>query len=682
MTSESFEHTIPSTLSAAHPVGQIIAEKYEIQLLVGTGGMGAVYKVRQIFLDEHFALKLLALTSIVDGVQLRRFQQEAKAARSLNHPNLVRVHDFGVLDNGQPYLVMDYIEGETLTEFLKENGSLTVESATLLCKQLCSGLAHAHEIGIVHRDIKPSNVIIVRGKTFGTEGSIKIVDFGIAKMMIDDETPQQLTRTGEIFGSPFYMSPEQCIGNRVDERADIYSLGCVLFESLTGTPPFVGSNSLRTMMLHETAPIPTLKEASLSREFPEEIETAIGRMLAKTPNQRYPTVLAVADEWDTACKSTALARIKTDNKDNKDKKYNKSKIVVIAVSTLVLCVLSFCFIAYKTTPPKPPEKPKDRTLADQEILHALADGVHVTDSAVMPKSNWDGRPIKSTIIRKGSTEVREFVFPSAPIGVVTTHLQKSTRNWQQLIVQASGTRDFPLNEPLTFLIDFEQFPGGFPDDYKYIASDEFFGLHLKGSGLNALFESTAPKNQRKFMLDVLKVASHWKNLQAVFLEQVPLDDELMNELDRLPCLENLLIERPYEGFAATRNHDFFQALRRVWLTATVLEPFTDKMRASSRLDRLVVANCAISTKALDNLRDCSALRELHLLQPNLNKHLMEHLAALDQLQILNLSQSDLSVSDVRLLLNQMKLKRLVVSAAVFAKTQAAKLLDSRIIRSQ
>jgi serine/threonine protein kinase len=226
----------PQQISDLQP-GAILGGRYEVVSLLGVGGMGVVYRVNQIFLDKHFALKTIGKLQTSD-TKIRRFQLEARAAFAVNHPNIIAVNDFGLLDDGTPFLVMELIEGQTLTDRLKEKGGkLAITDVIQIFVQACFGLAYAHENGIVHRDIKPSNIMILNGIPLSSEGSVKIVDFGIAKFaQHDDGEVQALTKTGEIFGSPLYMSPEQCSGEHVDYRSDIYSLGCVLFEALTGTP--------------------------------------------------------------------------------------------------------------------------------------------------------------------------------------------------------------------------------------------------------------------------------------------------------------------------------------------------------------------------------------------------------------------------------------------------------------
>ncbi len=274
--------------------GAVLGGRYMVLSLLGAGGMGVVYRVNQIYLGKELALKTIEKRFISD-VTIRRFQQEARAVCAIDHPNIIAVHDFGLLDDQTPFLVMEVVNGESLEQRLKRTGYLPIDEAIPTFVQVCFGLAYSHDQGIVHRDIKPSNLMLLRGLPPGTEGSVKIVDFGIAKLSHHDGGEiQALTRTGEIFGSPLYMSPEQCGGERVDHRSDIYSLGCVLFESLTGTPPFVGENALFTMMQHLSQPPPTLREASLGREFPDALEKIVATMLAKSPDTRYQNLGFVA----------------------------------------------------------------------------------------------------------------------------------------------------------------------------------------------------------------------------------------------------------------------------------------------------------------------------------------------------------------------------------------------------
>ncbi len=326
--------------------GQIIGGRYKVLSMLGRGGVGSVYLVEQVFLKQELALKVLDGKQILNDAQVRRFQMEAKAAHSLNHPSLVVVQDFGVLENEQPYLVMEYIKGVNLTDFIKINGTLNPQLATVVFSQLSLGMAHAHQKSIIHRDIKPSNIMLSEGMTPGTPGSAKIVDFGIAKLAFDEGGEiQSLTRTGEIFGSPLYMSPEQCSGGTVDHRSDIYSFGCALFEALTGTPPHFGSNPLRTMMLHVSEPAPLLREASLGKQFPDELEKIVQKLLKKAPSERYQNFDDVANDL-TAVYSKGV--VPTPQK-SETKVTRESKKVTITLNRLSLYLLSAMIVSSAIT---------------------------------------------------------------------------------------------------------------------------------------------------------------------------------------------------------------------------------------------------------------------------------------------------------------------------------------------
>lgn len=276
--------------------GDIVSDRYRICSFIGQGGMGTVFKIEQVFLGKILALKTLNNSRLSD-LAVRRFQHEARAVFAIDHPNLITVHDFGLLDDQIPYLIMDYIKGKSLAQQIAEKGTLDLSEAIPIFVHTCFGLGYAHEKGVVHRDVKPSNIMLVDSSEEKTEGLVKIVDFGLAKFtQKEGDSIQSLTRTGEIFGSPLYMSPEQCASQAVDERSDIYSLGCVFFETLTGTPPFIGQTALATMMLHMGQQAPTLKEASMGREYPPLLEQIVAKMLAKKPADRYQNLARVTGE--------------------------------------------------------------------------------------------------------------------------------------------------------------------------------------------------------------------------------------------------------------------------------------------------------------------------------------------------------------------------------------------------
>ena len=252
--------------------------------------MGVIYKARHLALNHLVAIKMMHVSQL-DQNKILRFQQEAKAVSSLDHPAIVRVRDFGISDAGQPHMVLDFIDGVTLDAMIKTHGPLSLSDAKDLFSQICDGVAHAHGRKVLHRDLKPSNIMLVYRDNQPPQAII--VDFGIAKVV--DPGQQQgmnLTQTGEIFGSPFYMSPEQTAGKELDQRSDIYSVGCMLFEALTGAPPFTGQNAIETLIMHTSSSPPTLKQGSMGKDFPQALQAVLDKALAKNPQDRFQDMTA------------------------------------------------------------------------------------------------------------------------------------------------------------------------------------------------------------------------------------------------------------------------------------------------------------------------------------------------------------------------------------------------------
>lgn len=256
--------------------------RYKPLAKLGEGAMGVVLKCEDSSIKRIVAMKLLNKNP--DDIKAARLQTEARAIAKLEHPNIIKILDFGLLEDGQLFLTMEYIEGESLEERLHKLKALRLSDAVPLLKQICLGMKHSHDHGVLHRDLKPSNILLDKDRKNHDEITIKLVDFGIAK--IEEGTALELTRAGAAVGSPPYMSPEAVRGEPVSKSSDIYGFGCVLFEMLSGDPPFLGESASATMMLHANAAPPTLLERS-DIEFPDAIEKLAARCLAKKEADRY-----------------------------------------------------------------------------------------------------------------------------------------------------------------------------------------------------------------------------------------------------------------------------------------------------------------------------------------------------------------------------------------------------------
>lgn len=282
-------------------VGTVVDGKFEIQELLGQGGMGAVYRALHRDLEKNIALKVLKPGLLQDEDKVLRFRNEARLLSSMDHPNIVRVYAVGLAETGQPYMAMDLIAGEPLSDVIARKGRLEEREAVEIAIEICHALQYAHEHQIIHRDIKPSNILFA---TADDGNNVKLVDFGIAKELAANA--QQLTQTGAAVGSIFYLSPHQLEGRKADSRSDIYSLGCTLYEMLTGSPPFAAETAWDTAMkakMEDAQPINLRNpEASAS----SAIQSIVDRMLIKDVESRYQSAREVELDLVSALENKPL----------------------------------------------------------------------------------------------------------------------------------------------------------------------------------------------------------------------------------------------------------------------------------------------------------------------------------------------------------------------------------------
>ena len=346
--------------------GQLINDRYEIIRSIGEGGMANVYLAQDTILDRKVAVKILRGDLAEDEKFVRRFQREAISASSLNDPNIVEVYDVGE-DNGKYFIVMEYVQGLTLKQLIKKRGSLTLPEVVDIMLQLTSAVAHAHESYIIHRDIKPQNVIILE------DGRVKIMDFGIAVALNAGE----FTQTNSVMGTVYYIPPEQANGGAATIKSDIYSLGILMYELVTGHVPFKGDNPVEVAIKHMNEPIPSICE--YDPEMPQSIENIILRASAKNPKNRYDSAYEMHEDLETALdkdrfnepkvvykykekgfdddesmpKQGRAARNAQKGENKKDKRMNKALIIVGSIVGVLIAALIFVFIIW----PKISEKP-------------------------------------------------------------------------------------------------------------------------------------------------------------------------------------------------------------------------------------------------------------------------------------------------------------------------------------
>lgn len=341
--------------------GQKINDRYEVVRSIGEGGMANVYLGYDMILDRNVAIKVLRGDLSGDEKFVRRFQREALSASSLSHPNIVEMYDVGE-DDGLYYIVMEYVEGKTLKQLLKKRGSLTISEALDIMLQLTDGMTHAHDSYIIHRDLKPQNIMIE------DDGQIKITDFGIAMAL----NSTQLTQTNSVMGSVHYLPPEQASGKGSTIKSDIYSMGIIFYELLSGKLPFKGDNAVEIALKHMKEPLPSLKEKDAS--IPQSIQNIILKSTAKNPKNRYNNasemhqdLLTALDderinedpyeykfpEHEQEASNKALKNLEAkeeeqeeDLEDKKDKKRKKIIIILSIIFSTIVFTLIFIFLVF------------------------------------------------------------------------------------------------------------------------------------------------------------------------------------------------------------------------------------------------------------------------------------------------------------------------------------------------
>ena len=400
--------------------GQKINDRYQIVRMIGEGGMANVYLAHDIILDRDVAVKILRGDLADDEKFVRRFQREAIAASSLSHPNIVEMYDVGE-DDGSYFIVMEYVEGKTLKSLIKRRGSLTIPEVIDIMLQLTSGIACAHDSFIIHRDIKPQNVLIL------DDGCVKITDFGIAMALNSNE----LTQTNSVMGSVHYLPPEQANGSGSTIKSDIYSLGILMFELLTGKLPFKGENAVEIAIKQMRDQIPSV--CKINPEIPQSIENIVLKACAKNPKNRYESAHEMHEDLKTAMneerihekrvvyeypeqeleETKKMPSLKEINEEpKKDKKMNKALIITgsIVASLVIILITIFLIIPHVAKTPDvsiPDVSKMSVSKAEKTLKKAgfeVASDVKEKNSDEVEEGKVIGTsPSASRTVKKGST---------------------------------------------------------------------------------------------------------------------------------------------------------------------------------------------------------------------------------------------------------------------------------------
>jgi serine/threonine-protein kinase len=566
--------------------GRIVDNRYEVICLVGAGGMGAVYRVKHLVLLKDLALKTL-LSRNLSKQALRRFRQEAKAASALNHKGLIKVSDFGLTEQGQPYMVMEFVEGGSLADAIEKVGQLYLGRVLNIFDQVSDALAHAHEKGIIHRDLKPSNILLEPGP--GGVENAKIVDFGVAKMLEDDSgAGLRLTQTGEVLGSPLYMSPEQCAGGRADQRSDIYSLGCAMFEALTGCPPLQGETALATMLKHQQEKPPTLTEGSFGQSFPAELEEVVARMLAKDPTKRYQTMREVNEALKLVIgtgpgdrKRAQVSQSPESNERNRGKGLTVPVFITLSLLSVIVSsaatIICLNWNSY-ATPASPPAKE----------VEFIGFRPPVSDDAKSRVSE----EVQST--RDGKERIIHFP-DKFSMGGLYTH--RSPYAQLKPYGQAQGIKRFPLADlielrPSWIVCEAPQLFDGFQSD----------DLH------EINFQNVPPLDD-----NVLKHVAKLKDLHELNLTSTNITDAGISYLLTMPKLEDLQLSSTEISGAGIYSLKKMKSLRALSLNNLTLDKRAfDYLRSGPPLSSLELRSCGLVDKDLEALSNLKSLISVRL----------------------------------------------------------------------
>ncbi len=632
------------------------AGKYEILDEIGSGGMGAVYRARQILLDKICALKVIPAESLND-VLISRFQHEAKTMAALDHENLGRVLDFGIYQN-QPFMVMEFLDGIPLNKLISQD-TLSIEETIEIFAQVLNALSHAHKKGVLHRDIKPSNIMIMQPRNGDSARKAILLDFGIAKKLDDDDfdssKAQALTRTGEMIGSPLYMSPEQARGEKLTERSDLYSLGCALFECLTGTVPFIGNSTVDTLIMHMEKPAPTLKEASLGKDFPAGLERVVRKLLCKDPGERYQSAeetkralalsLKLNDddvEEKAACASTAASRT----------------VLILAAMALVMVV---SLIAYVSTQGV---KTADKKVTDEDKIGLANTFLSVVDSAFSDKQQDGLKEAEADYAPVHFTPPREKRKLYVPITGRESSLALRDQTLEQkrveLIEQDKNLRRLGLMNA--------RFPhsmlGNLSGSVEILRltetglKDEDIKLIIKNRHLKELSLNSNPLTDRG-----IRQLSSLKFLHLLDLASTRCGAHGISELHALPLLDTL--------YLSNSNHIDDKAAEAVSHLPALVELSLNNTKVTGKgiahlsriphLSNLMLNELNLGNDEITQLKDCPSLTTLHLSDNMLTSMGVKHLLGIKKLHKLVLADNPIDDKAVDTLLQMSGLRYLNLS---------------------
>ncbi len=601
--------------------GVKILGRYIVVERLGSGGMGSVYRVESIESGKNFALKFLHKQQTNDTTW-RRFENEIRAANKLDHPNLIKVYESGLLPDGQPYFIMDLVHGESLSQLLKRKGRLPLEKALKIFIQVGFALSYAHSNGVIHRDIKPSNIMIHSPDGDTTMGAIvKVVDFGIAKLTGHDGINQQtLTKTGEIFGSPIYMSPEQCMGMAVDQRSDLYSLGCVIYEALTGAPPLSGDTALATMIKHQSEEALSLKEASMGIEFPEMIEKLVAKLLAKDPRDRYQSAHLLTSnlvafesagdrQVDSQIPSNSAAHdselLTAGQAKKREVRIEKMLAIVLGIFVFLAGMSIGYAVPINSNRLKRSEPEKPLTAPYREVEEQVKKNLETSERrSLLREFKLIAENPAQFSSYSTSTGTRTFHFPPVSIGVMSMTGKKNIA--ARGVILTRPNFDGIVFRPNNDMRRFPNFLNRFRED-----DIEFLDLYFDERYAEYVDE------QIRWVDTLIPNVIKLKGLKSISLENAKIKPESFAMLENLPHLKSIWLSHTNLKSDTVLKSKLLPRLELLALYEMKnVSPLVAKIGKSNKIQHLIMKDCGIDVDDIRQLSSCQTIRKLDLCTNN------------------------------------------------------------------
>lgn len=655
-----------------YKVGDIIGSDYCLLEKLGEGGMGMVFRAKHMIMESIYALKILRPEQITTATWMR-FQAEAKALSKLSHPNVVQIYNMGIDRAGVPFYVMELLSGRSLADEIAAKGPLSLKRAAEIFLPVCSALAFSHKHGIIHRDIKPSNMMLV--ESHQNTPTVKLVDFGIAKTQhLTGFEGQSLTTTGEIFGTPYYLSPECISGKSADARSDIYSLGCAIFETLTGAPPFQGKSMLHTLMMHQNVSAPTLKSVNPNGVYSQEVEVFVARLLAKDPDDRFQNIDAVAERLNQLCVSDGAqgqgGGNTTTNRQPRapEEDFSTTTIVTgtnspwrrnLIIATVLLLTGTAALIAlgqYRASQQHKPAK-----IYKDVSAHPLLDAMKNLESDT-------AEGIENFSLGKrgqGASARYYYRFPSRKsIGVIFNYFGQEFNAQGNISVPATDRLGFRLN-PHT----------GDTEILKKLSVNEFTDLRLTP--------------QDTSLEQLVTILSGWTRLIHLHIETYYCNSVSdFSRLSRLKPIDDLILSNcdlPPNGLTNLKLLDDVKSLtlervRAVNSKSRNIDEMLSNISNCRRLSMLKVENVMLTHELIESISKCKSINELILASGNetevLDDRDLELLSKMPALNMLDVGNAHLSPKSIDLFKHGFKsLKTLKLPMQRWSASDRRKLVE-------